>query len=144
MQGDTRIINPDQIRGAPELIAWFGYWPSFHDAEVLSIHLNRSGESTVAIHTYHRTNEVDERGYFIATKHVLVTFILEGIQTVQLGDFNHQNVISGLSMEEISEGYRLTLHPCFGAEGMIDAEHVRITLQPESPASSGIPARRRS
>ena len=134
---------PVSAPGASDLVAWFGYWPSFHDAEVLSIHLNRSGESSVAIQTWHRTNEVDDRGYFIATKHVLVTFMLEGIQSVQLNDFNHQNVISGLSMEEISEGYRLTLHPCFGAEGTIDAEHVRITLQPGSPPSSETPDRGR-
>src|SRR5438067_11086704 len=79
---------PVSAPGASDLVAWFGYWPSFHDAEVLSIHLNRSGESSVAIQTWHRTNEVDDRGYFIATKHVLVTFMLEGIQSVQLNDFN--------------------------------------------------------
>jgi hypothetical protein len=62
-----------------------------------------------------------------------VTFILECIQTVQLDDFNHQNVISGLSLEETPAGYRLTLHPCFGAEGTIDAKHVRITIEPGSP-----------
>ena len=114
-------------------MSWFGYWPSFHDAEVLSIHLNRSGESTVAIHTRHRTNEVDERGYFITTKHIMVTFIVEGIQTVQLDDFNHQNVIGGLSLEETAAGYRLILHPCFSAEGMLEAKHIRIIMQPGTP-----------
>jgi Immunity protein 50 len=86
---------PENVPGASELLSWFGYWPSFHDAEVLSIHLNRSGESTVAIHTRHRTDQVDDHGYFVTTKHVLVTFVHEGIHTVQLTDFNHQNVISG-------------------------------------------------
>ena len=122
---------PDNVPGASELVSWFGYWPSFHDAEVLSIHLNRSGESTIAVHTRHRTNQVDDRGYFVTTKHVLVTFILEGIQAVQLDDFNHQNVISGLSLEETTAGYRLTLHPCFGAQGTIDAKRVRISIEPE-------------
>ena len=122
-----------QIPGASDLLSWFGYWPTFHDAEVVSIHLNRSGESRVAIRTWHRTNEIDDRGYFIAIKHVLVTFVLEGIQTVQLGDFNHQNVISGLSLIETGEGYRLTLDPCFGAEGMLEAKRIRIIMQPGTP-----------
>ena len=113
-------------------MAWFGSWPSFHDAEVLSIHLNRSGESRVAIHTWHRTNEIDDRGYFIATTHVLVTFVLDGIQTVQLNDFNHQNVVSGLSLEKTAAGYRLTLDRCFGAEGMLEAQHIRIIMQPSA------------
>jgi hypothetical protein len=70
-------LAPERVPGASDLMSWFGYWPSFHDAEVFSIHLNRSGESTVAIQTWHRTDEVDERGRFMATKHVLVTFVLE-------------------------------------------------------------------
>jgi hypothetical protein len=132
---------PEDVLGASDLVSWFGYWPSFHDAEVLSIHLNRSGESAVSIHTWHRTNQVDDRGYFVTTKHVVVTFILESIQTIQLNDFNHQNVISGLSLEEIPPGYRLTLHPCFGAQGIIEADRVRITVEPGSPPSSETPAR---
>lgn len=95
-----------------------------------SIHLNRTGESTIAIYTRHRTNEVDDRGYFVLTKHVLVTFVLIGIQTVQLDDFKHQNVISGLGLEETPAGYRLTLHLCFGARGMLEAKHIRIIVQP--------------
>lgn len=129
-------MSPEHVPGAPDLIAWFGHWPSFHDAEVLSIHLNRSGESTIAIHTWHRTDEVDDDGYFVLTKHVTVTFIVEGIETVELADFNHQNVISGLSLEETAAGFRLTLHPCFGAQGAIEAEHVTITIQPGFPLSS--------
>jgi hypothetical protein len=125
--------DPEPVPGASDLVSWFGYWPSFHDAEVLSIHLNRSGESSIAIHTWHRTNQVDEHGYFVTTKHVVVTFVLEGIQTVQLNDFNHQKAISGLSLEEIEAGYRLTLHPCFGAQGTIEGERVRITIEPGLP-----------
>ena len=127
---------PIQVAGVSDLVAWFGYWPTFHDAEVLSIHLNRSGESQVAIHTWHKTNQVDDGGRFVTTKHVVVIFILQGIQTAQLEDFNHQNVISGLSLNENEEGYRLTLHPCFGAQGTLEAKEMRIMLEPESPPSS--------
>ena len=117
-----------------DLVSGFAYWPSFYDAGVLSVHLNRSGESTVAIHTRHRTNQVDDRGYFVTSKHVVVTFILEGIQAFRLDDFNHQNVISGLSLEEVATGYRLTLHPCFGAHGILEAEHIRIDIRPDVAA----------
>jgi hypothetical protein len=125
---------PEDIPGALDLLAWFGHWPSFHDAEILSIHLNRRGESAVTVHTRHRTNEVDSRGYFVLTKHVVVTFTLEGILTVELGDFNHQNVISGLGVEKTTTGYRLTLHPCFGAQGSLEAKGIRITIQPGDPS----------
>ena len=35
------------IEGAKNLRDWFGYWPSFHDAEVILLHLNRSDASTL-------------------------------------------------------------------------------------------------
>ena len=61
-------------------------------------------ESRIAIHTWQRTN-LDERGYFVTTKHVVVTLILECIRAVRLDDFNHQNVNSWLSLEETEAGY---------------------------------------
>jgi hypothetical protein len=30
----------DSIAGAQELYDWFGYWPGFHDAEVLKLRLS--------------------------------------------------------------------------------------------------------
>ena len=125
----------EQIPGSADLIAWFGFWPSFHDAEVLSIHLNRRGESSVVVQTWQRTDEVDGRGHFVLTKHVVVTFLLEGTLNIKLEGFNHQNVISGLSLDATASGYRLILHPCFGAEGMLEAERVRIKIQPGVPTS---------
>ena len=32
---------PAGIAGAAELVEWFGRWPSFHDAEIVSLELNR-------------------------------------------------------------------------------------------------------
>lgn len=135
--------NLQNVPGAQDLVTWFGDWPSFHDAEVLSIHLNRCSASIVRIFTWLKANEINDRGYFGATKHVLVTFVLEGIQTVQLDDFNHQNVISGLSLDKTEAGYRLILHPCFGAQGVLDAEQIRISLEPGSLPSFETPGRTR-
>lgn len=49
----------------------FGEWPSFHDAEVVSLRLDRQGEGggedgptlDAAIHVWRTTEEVDPRGY---------------------------------------------------------------------------------
>jgi hypothetical protein len=46
----------DEIPGTLELVKWFGYWPSFHDAEVLDLELHRTGGSTVRIHTFEMTD----------------------------------------------------------------------------------------
>lgn len=62
---------PD-IPGAKDVSAWFGYWPTFHDAEVLSISLDRANGCVVSIRSFESR--------------------IEG--------FNHQNVLSGLAVNE--------------------------------------------
>lgn len=39
----------EKIAGGPELLAWFGQKPTFHDAEILSLSLNRTGVSKLTI-----------------------------------------------------------------------------------------------
>jgi hypothetical protein len=46
------------VEGAESLYKWFGYWPNFHDAEVMSLHLNRGAPSSLVIHTWEMTKEV--------------------------------------------------------------------------------------
>jgi len=116
------------------VVAWFGYWPTFHDAEVLSITMNRSGESQVAIHVFETTRGVGASGRLVLTKNAVVTFFLEGFAADREGIamnrvefFNHQNVLSCASVNKLAEGYELRLENCYG----VDARFVslRITVQ---------------
>jgi hypothetical protein len=77
----------DEVAGSQALIEWFGRWPSFHDGEILSISLSRSGSSCVRIHTWEMTKEVDEKGYFILRKHVIVSFFLDELTDLELNGF---------------------------------------------------------
>ncbi|MBI1792171.1 MAG: hypothetical protein HYR60_32000 [Acidobacteria bacterium] len=52
-----------EVPGTSELIAWFGYWPSFHDAEVLDLELHRTGQSTIRIHAFETTGQVNTQGF---------------------------------------------------------------------------------
>jgi len=72
------MLETPNIPGAADVVAWFGYWPTFHDAEVLSITLERSGTSRVVIHAFEMTPELDETSHYISAKHAVVTFLLEG------------------------------------------------------------------
>jgi hypothetical protein len=125
-----------EIPGATEIIAWFGYWPSFHDAEVLGMELHRDGNSTIRIHTWEMTDQVNGQGVFVCIKHAIVSFVLEQVTNLHLDSFNKQNVISGLLLKQTGEGYELTLGGCYGIEGTIVADRVRIELQPGTPADS--------
>ena len=124
----------EQIYGAAELNAWFGYWPEFHDAEILSLHLNRTGSSSLLVHTWEMTKEVDEKGYYVLAKHIVVEFVLEGVSGLNLTGFNQQNVIFGLGFEKTDSGFRLTLEDCYGLAGSIEIEKISVRLVPGEPA----------
>jgi hypothetical protein len=142
------------IPGGPELLAWFGYVPSFHDAEIISFHLNRAGPSTLSIHTWEITGTVDPRGFYALKKDVVVTFTLEEIERLELDGFSHQNVIGSLELNRVEAGtssfgmqwvdpsrsqpdlYEIILHPCYGLSGTLRARRVSISLAPGKPAAS--------
>ncbi len=141
------------VSGGPELLAWFGYVPSFHDAEIIGLHLNRTGPSTLRIHTWDVTGKVDSKGFFVHEKDVVVTFTLEEIESLELEGFSHQNVIGGLELNRIAaetskfgmqsirpprsqpDFYEIVLHPCYGLAGTIRAWGVSLALAPGKPDS---------
>jgi hypothetical protein len=99
------VFEAPDIPGAQEVIAWFGYWPTLHDAEVLSISLDRAIGCRVTIRAFEMTAEVDSRGHDVLTKHCVVTFRLEGFPTDESGtsntrieSLNQQNVLSSASV----------------------------------------------
>jgi len=127
-------IEISEIHGAAELQEWFGYWPSFHDAEIVGLHLNRKGSSSLRVHTWEMTKEIDEKGYYLLAKHVVVEFIFEAVSGLSLNGFNHQNVIFGLAIEKTNAGFRVTLDDCYGLAGSIEAENMSLRLTPGEPA----------
>lgn len=123
-----------EIPGSTELHDWFGYWPSFHDAEIVSLHLNRIGPSSMRVHTWEMTKEVDERGNYVLAKHVVVEFIFEGVSDLDVSGFNHQNVIFGLNIEKMESGFQVNLSGCYGIEGSIMAGKISLQLAPGKPS----------
>lgn len=123
------------VAGAEALVQWFGKWPSFHDAEVLSLELNRVGTSCVRIHTWEMTGEVDAKGFYVLRKHMKVSFSLDGLKDLELAGFTSQNVIFGLDIRRSEEGLQLVLDPCYGVAGSLTAEAIRVEFEPGMPAN---------
>ena len=84
----------------------FGYWPSFHDAEVLDLHLWRGHIDrenkvykfpvlTLKIHAWELTSEVDSNGYFVLRHHTLVMLRFRDVKDFRMEGFNQQNAIFG-------------------------------------------------
>ena len=135
-------VAPD-IPGAADVLAWFGYWPTFHDAQVLSITLNRSGESKVAIHAFEATDEVDARGFHVLRKHCLVTFCFEGVMRDQWGItrtelafFNEWNELSSAWVVKHEAGFELVLEGAVGLDGKIMCKEMSVRIEPYLPAQA--------
>jgi hypothetical protein len=126
-------VAPPAVPGAEDVVAWFGAWPSFHDAEILEIVLRREGTSHVRIHGWRMLAEQDAEGYFATDRHAEVTLCFECVLDLELADFSMQNVIAGLTIAATQTGYRVTIFPCFGVAGFIEAERVSISLNPLDP-----------
>ena len=65
-----------ELLGSEKVAAWFGSWPSFHDAEIVSLSLQRSGSSLLRICPY------------FPEKPATVEFILEEEMDLELRDFS--------------------------------------------------------
>ena len=59
-----------EVPGGPELMRWFGGGPSFHDGEIVSLHLTREGTSRLTvpgwIMTDHTASGRQNRQFYIA------------------------------------------------------------------------------
>jgi hypothetical protein len=134
------------VENAEAVTCIFGRWPSFHDAEVLSMHFDRTGEDgpslEVRVHVFNMTSEVDERGYFVLTNHTLVTFRFANIILRELRWFNAQNSLSGIGIEEVdpSASDGRTLGVSFDANYGVEADLLcdRITVRSVEPFAQAV------
>ena len=98
------------VQGAEKLTELFGRWPSFHDAEVISLVLDRSGgddgfgPSLVAtIRAFDITDEVLPDGFLKLTHECAAVMAFREVVELQVTDFNSQNVLSGLHIIDIRD-----------------------------------------
>lgn len=119
--------------GGRELVDWFGHVPRFHDANLLGISLASDGPSSVRIHAFRMTNEVDDKGYYVLDRHVVVTITLKTVTYVNLSDFNLPGIIFELVVSAAEGNIQLAWTGSSGIEGTIRAKQVRFDLQPGMP-----------
>ncbi len=120
----------DLIDNATSVTQIFGEWPSFHDAEVHRLTLNRTDEDgpslEVVIHAFKMTNEATASGHYRLRDHTLITIKFSGVALEHVLDFNHQNVMSGLAISAIDpeshRGRRLAVQisASYGMEALFE------------------------
>lgn len=98
--------RPD-ITGSELVTEVFGYWPSFHDAEVVRMFLETTASPSAGpelradIYAFEITNEVAPDGTLVLRHKVLVSFRFSGVDNLLVKDFGNQNAIMGLSIVDI-------------------------------------------
>jgi hypothetical protein len=119
------------IVGSEKLTTIFGYWPSFHDAEVLELRFWRGNIQTekgiydfptltLTIHVWELTKEVDPQGYLVLRHHTLTRLRFCDVDDFQMQGFNHQNAMMELALrnEQRTEGpspyFAVEVNPAFG------------------------------
>jgi len=97
------------IERSEKLISIFSRWPSFHDAEVVDLHLWRGDAMverghprfpvlTTKIHLWELTSEIDAQGSYVLRNHTLATLRFHDVLDMEIKGLSHQNVIFGLSI----------------------------------------------
>ena len=82
----------NDLPGGPAVMRWFGRVHSFHDAEILSLTLNRRGESLLRLHAWLLLSGQGPEARLELAKPAVVTFILKEIMDLRLEGFSPQKV----------------------------------------------------
>jgi hypothetical protein len=95
------------IKDSYKITDIFGYWPSFHDAEIQELRLtvadsepwvagSESPAMEMAIHVFELVNDVTPEGPRLSTNHTLVKLRFGNVEGLQLSNFWYQNCIHEL------------------------------------------------
>ena len=132
----------EHIVGSEKLVAALGYWPSFHDAEIVSVSAKRGlpvavGAATVELTVHVRRYESRGQGTAqyeqVLVKSILASFMCRQVAELELSEFNHQNVINSLSIEvepstdAPGSPLVLTIEPIWGLGGTVRCASVELS-----------------
>lgn len=103
-------MNQALVDNSDLLSQAFGGWPSFHDAEVIRLVLDRSGPEgptlELEMHVFKMTKEVGPTKHYVLKNHILVCLKFTGVALEKLVGFNQQNVLMGLDIAQLDVGQK--------------------------------------
>jgi hypothetical protein len=103
MSADSQWFDPSEvIKNSNRITDIFGYWPTFHDAEIQSFCLSVAGgqpwladsDSPVLdlhVYVFEMTKEVSADGYFVLAKHTLAHLRFRNVEDLSVSQFSYQN-----------------------------------------------------
>jgi hypothetical protein len=122
--------NAKNLPGAQELIAWYGVFPSFHDATVEELQLSGDGKGVLCVRGQRMTDKVDPSGYFILDKNFRVTFTMSGVSDIHLSEIMTGCIISTLDIVKKGDAFEFKIESSYGFHGTIRARNIHIHHEP--------------
>lgn len=130
------------IEGFERVVAHLGMWPSFHDAEVLKLTVDRTHVATskelspvldLHLRGWVMTSEVTDQGFYKLRGDAVFHFQFEGITNLHVEGFNNQNVISSLNLVVVDDPHahgrkvvQVELEHCYEFEASFTAQRARV------------------
>lgn len=120
-----------RIEQSELLTSIYGGWPTFHDAEVRQLRLltEQTFDSDepvleVVMHAHRMTSELDARGYYVLKDPTQVTLRFLGVRQLQLADFESQNMLFELRIDDVSDRQleRVNFEVAFASGSGLDAK----------------------
>jgi hypothetical protein len=130
--------NPAYISNYKAVTNFYGFWPSFHDANVIEYKISLEAID-LTLHTWQMTREVDSKGHFILKKHSLVKFRFKGISDAKMDAFSANNILYELNLvpEKDLSSFTVELESVMDMSGSFSSRAGEVSITPcESDGSA--------
>jgi hypothetical protein len=120
------------IEQSEKLVSIFGYWPSFHDAEVLELHFDRGevNEQTFDMPVLTAKVLLWDYGDSKIVNETLAVIQFDDVSEFQMAGFNHQNSIYGLKItsgqSEDARIFEVVFDSALGMEAKFHCASIRV------------------
>jgi hypothetical protein len=119
-----------EIENANLVIDHFGYWPTFHDSEIISITFERTldkgtSSALLRLYSFEMTDKVVNRFYKLI-KHCFVDIEICDLVKTEMDGFNHQNAILALEFGREEGNVFCNMVSAYGVDGYIEGKKIKI------------------
>lgn len=132
-------VGCEHVLGWEKAVAALGYWPNFHDSEVISFVAERTlpikpgnsiAKMVVHVRQYQSSGEGAIQFGLSLSKSVLLNFIFKSVFDLELSGFNHQNVIDAINISQVEiegrVGFLVEIQPIWGFGGILSCEGIEL------------------
>ena len=121
------------INGGAALCEWLGEVPGFYDSELLDLEIRQGQPSRLKASAFRLGPGRDGEGFFIVSKHVIVTFEFISLCEVELYEFEERGYLDGVKFEDDGSGITMNFESSAGVHGRIKAKEISIGFEPKLP-----------